>query len=389
MRKATYGDGTVFQRSKDGRWVARLPYVDDKGSKRRKEEVRKTKREADQALRDLRRLRDAGAPLIETTASVRAYIEQWTTVTLPASGRRESTQLAYASVLKTHVVPVIGDRLMRDVTPVDVEALLLTAAETVSESTVNKVYQVMRVVWATAVRDGLVRRNVVEAVAAPRIPRREAYWYSPQEVAALRQAAGDHRLAPLLDVLAFTGMRIGEALALRWVDVQGDTLRVTGSLGRVKGGRRRDDTKTSGFRAVPLLPEVDAALKARRKAQAAERLAAGAAWTDNGLIFTTEAGTPIHDRNALRWFHGVRAKAGVPDGGFHSFRHAAATALLTAGVPMATVSTIVGHSRISTTVDLYGHVTADHLAAEMRRGLAGYGAITATQSATQSGTDKG
>ena len=94
-------------------------------------------------------------------------------------------------------------------------------------------------------------------------------------------------------------------------------------------------------------------------------------------------GTPLDDRNALRWFHSIRPKAGIEAGSWHSLRHAAATALLQAGVPMPTVSAILGHGSITVTVDLYGHVGAGHMAEEMKRGLAGYGRPgSVTQSVT-------
>ena len=133
---------------------------------------------------------------------------------------------------------------------------------------------------------------------------------------------------------------------------------MTGTLARVGTELFRQDTKTTaGRRVVPLVPEAVRALKAQRKAQAAEQLRAGTAWTSTGYVFTTEIGTPVDPRNALRWFYVIRDKAKLESGSWHTLRHSCASVLLTSGVPMPIVSAILGHSSISITVDTYGHLS--------------------------------
>lgn len=382
MTKGRYGDGTVFQAA-DGRWVARLPYTDDKGVKRRAERKTRTKADAVKALRELRRRADDGGVVVEDSATVAAYVTRWVGTTLAASDRAAATKATYETLLRVHVVPALGAKRLRDLTAADVETFLLAMGESMSASTVRQTYTVLRGMLDTAQRDGLIRRNVAAAVQRPRVPRSEARWYTEDEVVAMRKAAAGHRYAPLLDVVAFTGVRIGEALALRWQDVTDDAVRVTGSLSNL----HRGETKTrAGVRVIPLVAEAADAIKTRRAAQAAERLAAGPAWHDTGLVFTTEAGTPIDDRNALRWLHGVRRRAGVKGGAWHAFRHAAASRLLMHGVPLATVQQIMGHSSITVTVDMYGHVSGEHLADEMRRAMSGYGTASDTETVTQSVT---
>ena len=370
MSKARNGDGSVAPYVRGG-WRARLRYTDDKGQQRRVEKVCRTKAEAVAALRDMRRRAEDGGVVVEDAATLAAYVQRWLDVTLAVSDRAPATKATYETLLRVHVLPTLGSKRLRDLKPTDVERLLLTMGESMSPSTVRQTHTVLRAVLDTAHRDGLVRSNAAAAVQRPRVPRAEARWYTEDEVARMLAAAEGHRYAPLLTVVAYTGLRIGEALALRWSDVTEDEVRVTGSLSNL----HRGDTKTrAGMRAVPLVPEAAEAIKARRKAQAAERLAAGVMWTDSGLVFTTEAGTPVDDRNALRWLHGVRRRAGIKGGAWHAFRHAAASRMLTRGVPIGTVQAIMGHSSITVTVDMYGHVTGAHLADEMRRAMSGYGA---------------
>ena len=163
--------------------------------------------------------------------------------------------------------------------------------------------------------------------------------------------------------MAHTGLRIGEALALRWQDVDLDkaTLTVTGTLYRV--GRhleRSDRPKTRGsIRSIPLTRAVVEELRGHRRRQDTERAALGPAWAEYGLVFTTEIGTPIDHSNALRWFKGRAAEVDVT-ATFHTLRHSAATTLMAAGVPLPVISRVLGHSSVRVTGDIYAHVSTEH-----------------------------
>ena len=98
-------------------------------------------------------------------------------------------------------------------------------------------------------------------------------------------------------------------------------------------------------------------LKTLKAAEAAERLHAGARWTDSGLVFTTEFGTPVEPRNILRTIETAAAKTGVEDVGVHTLRHSAAAAWFDAGVHIKAVADLLGHSSISITGDIYGHAS--------------------------------
>ena len=174
------------------------------------------------------------------------------------------------------------------------------------------------------------------------------------EVDQLLAAAHGTHHEPLIVFVANTGCRIGEALALRWDDVDLDNS--TATIRR--SSTTSETTKTAaGVRTVPLLPEVVAALKARRSQQRADRLKMGPGWADaEGLVFTTGAGTPVDAHNARRSLRLVLRKAGLPtDRPWHTMRHSLATRLLNRGVPMPVVAQILGHASIRTTVDTYGH----------------------------------
>lgn len=100
-------------------------------------------------------------------------------------------------------------------------------------------------------------------------------------------------------------------------------------------------------------------LKAVKVRQAAERLRAGSVWTDTGYVFTTEFGEPCDPRNALRALKVAATTAELGNVGLHTLRHSAASVMLSAGVPLKGVFDLLGHSGISVTADVYGHVSPD------------------------------
>jgi integrase len=108
---------------------------------------------------------------------------------------------------------------------------------------------------------------------------------------------------------------------------------------------------------VPLSPAVVSLLKAQRVTQAAKRLRAVNQWTDTGLVFTTEFGTPVEPRNILRTIELAAAKAGFENVGVHTLRHSAAVAWLESGVHIKAVADLLGHSSLAVTGDIYGHTS--------------------------------
>jgi integrase len=211
------------------------------------------------------------------------------------------------------------------------------------------------------------------AVKRPGIARREARHASAVDVNKLLLSADGLRYRNVLVLIAATGLRRGEALALRWSDVDPEraVLVVRGTLGRVGGRLLITEPKTDrSRRTLPISLALVTMLQAHRADQEAERIAARDKWQDHGLVFASELGTPVDPRNILRTIQIAAQRAGMSDIGVHTLRHSAAVAWLESGVHIKAVADLLGHSSIAITGDIYGH-TSDNAARAAVEGLAG------------------
>jgi integrase len=324
----------------------------------------------------------------DASSTVGDWLAHWRATSLAASDRKESTRALYGTLCRKHLEPAPFGAIQLDkLRPTDVEALVLAMraktktpadddAEPVralSDSTIRQTYTVLRAGLDGAVRDGLLGRNPAALINRPGVERREARHLDADDVAAVLTAADASRYHPALVLIASTGLRKGEALALRWdrVDLDAGTLKVGATIARVNHALTITEPKTArSRRTVPLSPAVVAMLRKHRATQKADRLRAGNQWRDSGLVFTTELGGPVDPRNLLRVIEAAAKTAGVEGVGVHTLRHSAAVDWLESGVHIKAVADLLGHSSIAITGDVYGH-TSDDTARAAVDGLAG------------------
>jgi integrase len=208
-------------------------------------------------------------------------------------------------------------------------------------------------------REDLVARNVAKLVVVPGGSQGEVVPLSVEEARALLLAAEGTRLYALWAVALAVGLRRGEALGLRWKDVDLDRgeLRVSQTLQRVDGRLQFVPPKSErSRRRVPLPPVTMAALK-RYHLQAANEAANRARSVGpDDLVFTSSTGTPLEPRNANRVFTDLLKTAGLRPTRFHDLRHTCASLLLAQGVSPRVVMETLGHSAIAVTMNTYGHV---------------------------------
>ncbi len=178
------------------------------------------------------------------------------------------------------------------------------------------------------------------------------------ELRQFLETVKNDRLYPLWLTLAMTGLRRGEALALRWTDLDLERARlsVRRSLVPINGTVEVHEPKTSrGRRLVALDPFTVSVLRAWSRRQKEERLEWGPAWTDSGLVFTRPDGKLIHPERVSKAFRAAVKKTGLPPIHLHDLRHTHATLALAAGVHPKVVSDRLGHATVAITLDIYSH----------------------------------
>lgn len=397
MAKNANGEGSIYKRTRNGRpagYAAALTYEDDSGRTQRIRVYGPTRADARDKLKKARERIENGAPARDATIHVGAWLAHWRATTLAASDRKPATRALYENLSRLHLEPhPFGATRLDKLKPSDVEKLVLTLraktkpgprdadgnpgapVRALSDSTIRSTYTVLRAALDGAVRDGLLAKNPAAAVKRPGVERTEAKHLDQGDVAKLLAAAGGSRYHPALVLIAATGLRRGEVLALAWdrVDLDAQVLKVAATIGRIGGELVISAPKTDrSRRAVPLSPAVVELLRKHRATQASERLRAGDQWQNSGLVFTTELGGPVDPRNLLRVVE-VAAKAAGVKTDLHTIRHSAAVAWLEAGVHIKAVADLLGHSSVAITGDIYGHTSDDTARAAVEGLSAGLG----------------
>lgn len=318
-----------------------------------------TKREARAALVKWQNEIAQGTFVDRTTWTVGDLLRYWLETHVDGI-KRETTTARYHTTVDIHLIPGLGAIPLQKLTPAQVQQFYTDKrAEGVGARSLVFCHQRLSQALKMAVRLGLVARNVCEAVTAPRYERTPKATWTPGELARFLHCAQDSPYGPIWLLLALTGMRRGEALGLRWQDVDLDAgnLHIAQTSVVVDNSMRVSSPKTrAGRRVITLEPVMVDALREHRVRQHERRLALGLVWQDHGLVFASEVGTPILARNLYRQYAALVKKAGVPHISIHGIRHTVATLAISSGQDVRTIADLLGHSRTSITTDIYAHV---------------------------------
>ena len=375
-KKRGNNEGSITHRS-DGRWMGSYTVQTAQGPKR-KILYGKTRAEVAAKLTKAMANRDVGLVFDDKNLTVGQYLDRWLSDCVRGSVR-ESTFDRDSYLVRVHIKPALGRIKLSELSPVHVQGFYRDRLDTgLSASTVNKSHTVLHKALSQAVRWSLVSRNPAEAVKAPRPVPKEMRLLSPEETRRFLQAAHGDRLEALYVLAVTTGMRRGELLGLKWadIDLKGGAVSIRRTLSRTHNGKRivLGEPKTrKSRRTIRLTSRALIALKAHRKRQLEEMMKLAGLRQDQGLVFTTEAGSLINPSNLRqRSFAPLLERAGLPHIRFHDLRHTCATLLLSQNTHPKFVQELLGHANIAITVDTYSHVVpgmANHTARAMEDAL--------------------
>jgi integrase len=272
-------------------------------------------------------------------------------------GKSPQTVANYRSIADHHLIPFIGAANLKKLTADELDTWLDDRAEELSTRTLRLVHQILeRAIRHAQARDK-IRRNVASLVILPegQEGRPSRAMTMDQAVSVLDQVGpgSQHRLAAYVVVSLLAGIRTEEARALTWAEVDLDA----GTVAVCRSVRAKGDTKTRKSRRVLKLPErAVESLKEHRTRQAAERLRAGTAWQDYGLVFCREDGTPLDRWQVRREFAAITKAAGLgEEWAPRELRHSFVSILSAHGVRIEDISDLMGHSGTTVTETVYRH----------------------------------
>ena len=303
-----------------------------------------------------------------TKASVREYLtKEW----LPAvkATIRPSTYNSYVQHVECHIAPHIGSVKLAKLSGSQVNALYAELAETgkkdgktgLSPMTIHHVHSCLHKACKDAVRWGHISRNPLDAADPPRKKgdgTREMRTWTKEQLKAFLESVADERLSPLWHTIAMTGMRRGEAIGLRWsdVDLENGRLSVRRALIPINREVVVSEPKTiKGRRVIALDPGTVEVLKGQASRQLDEQKKWDEAWVETGLVFTLENGAALDPESVSRYWRQAVKKAMLPTIRLHDLRHTHATLALQAGVHPKVFSERLGHATVSITLDTYSH----------------------------------
>ncbi len=327
-----------------------------------------TRQQAEEARAQLLGDRHGSPPSLVSGTTLRDWVVgEW--LPMMRTQLKPSTWDSYRRNLRLHVLPALGRKRLGEITRRDLNRLYGELLESghrckpggLSPKTVRYIHTTISKALADAAEAGELSANPAERAKPPRIRptvATELRFWTAKQLARFLEEACKHRLAAAWRLAAMTGMRRGEVLGLRWIDVdlQAACLSVRHTLISVAYEIQTSTPKTHRARVVDLDPQTVMQLEAHRDRQRAERQSCGPAHQDHGLVFARPDGTPLHPDVFSQTFERIVRRAGLPRIRLHDLRHTHATLAIKAGVPIRVVSERLGHQSPAFTLRQYAHV---------------------------------
>ncbi|PWB55366.1 MAG: hypothetical protein C3F13_04545 [Anaerolineales bacterium] len=319
----------------------------------------KTRQEAYAWIKLTQQQIETGLTYASTKLIMTEFLGEW--IETEQAILKPSTWSHYQQLIRQHISPRIGRITLKDLKTEHIQGLYNRLnKEGIGAYTIQKTHTLLHSSLEFAVKMGTIPRNPASYAKPPKAPEKEMQILNETQANQFLVSALEHRWSALFHLAMVTGMRQMELLGLKWEDLDWlrQTIKVERQLVRTNGKNVEFSTPKTKFgkRSLKLAGNDIQVLRRHSERQQALRVKAGKKWVENGLIFTNSVGGPINPRNLLREFTTLLAAAGLPRIRFHDLRHTAASLMLNHGIPPLIVSRRLGHSRVSITLDIYGHL---------------------------------
>lgn len=366
MAKRGQGEGTISKRP-DGTWWARITVGrDENGKQKRKAFYGKTRKEVQEkltaALNDIN-----NNTYIEPS---KMTLEQWFIIWMRdyrAQFVKPDTYRNNEYCIKNYINPVLGKFALKDIRRDMAQKLMTDMAEKgFSRSRISDVCFTLHMALDVAVDSELIAKNPAERLKLPPKVKKEARVLNVEEQEMILNSLSEYRYGDALELIFYTGLRIGEVLALTWDDIDFENQILSVSKTQSTWSVQSDGStkfqigfgtpkSKAGVRKIPLIPEAMQLLQARKHKQEQELLASNCQNIYN-LVFCNTVGKFVDKYSVYKSLELACKKIGIEGVHPHTLRHTFATRGLEQGLPLKVMQELLGHSSLSMTADIYTHV---------------------------------
>ena len=357
--RANNGMGSIRQRA-DGRWEARYTTPDG----RQKSVYGKSEAEVTKKLRGALHEIDSGAWREPSKMTVGEWLDVW--VSDYCTHTAGTTLRKYRGLVESLYKPRIGSIRLSKLMPIHIQRMATQLInDGKSASTVRNYVIILGSALQSAVDAGALKESPTVKVKLPRETKKKLNIVDRESIPAFINASKDTRYPNELCFMIMTGLRLGELRGLKWddIDLDAGTVHIQRQLHPKGTGKRLTPPKYGEDREIHIPPEAIEILKAQKKRQAEQRLAAGTEWHEDdisaGLVFRLYNGNPHSDTSLHRPISNVGQAIGLPGLHPHDLRHSYAVAALRSGADIKTVQHNLGHKSASMTLDVYAAYTND------------------------------
>jgi len=322
--------------------------------------VKGTKKDAEKHLAELLHQLDSGTFMKPSKTTLAEYLDKWLQdYAKPNLSPRGFER--YTGIIKQHLIPDLGNITLTQLKPEHIQKHYTSKLNKgLSARSVRYHHAVLHVALQTAVKWGLVSRNVADAVEPPRIKQSEMQTWSEYELNRFLETARSSPYYAVFHTALFTGMRRSELLALRWSDVDFifSQISVSRSLHQLKDGSYvfTEPKSDRSRRTIALTPSTAMTLQEHKEKQEAQHTMKGSTLQDSDLVFSDLKGMPLRPNTVTRAWSMLAVRARVKPIRLHDARHTHASLMLKQGIHPKIVQERLGHSSIQITLDTYSHV---------------------------------
>ena len=290
---------------------------------------------------------------------------------MESTNEMKSATITRMKTLKRRTYESLGDTYVDKITYRQIQSFIIglskdgvnqTTGKGLSQKTQKHYITFISDILKYALKCGYIASNPCKDIAVVKTAPKEKDIYSLEELQTMlkkidEKASTDYKV--FFNLLAYCGLRRGEALGIEYkdIDFENNTVSIVRTSNySVEKGVYTDTPKTkSSYRQLQLQPFIIELIKNLRKEQQATAEKLGDLWVENDRLFITWDGKPMHPNTPYTWLERFCKSEGIAFKGLHSFRHSVATQAITNGVDIKTVSSVLGHSQTSTTLNIYTH----------------------------------